>query len=300
MDEQQMNEYLKGAVESLLFISDKPIEIDQIKEALETFEAAEIRQTIKVLQDEYAEHARGMSIIEIAGGFQMLTNPQYAEYVRNFFKTRVKEKLSRPALEALAIIAYRQPVSRADVELIRGVNSDGVVTHLLEKGLIKIVGRKDIPGRPFIYGTTKLFLEYFGLKSLKDLPKLEDVSELLAGADQIENDGRGAGLFDSNKILTVEEAVTDFGGEDHLRQSFAVEPKMDEDFIDEEDTVRDNQADSVSDEEDIDQEQQDSDGKEEAENLKKVMDEMSREQISDADHHEESVEVNGNVIDPGE
>lgn len=300
MDEQQMNEYLKGAVESLLFISDKPIEIDQIKEALETFEAAEIRQMIKVLQDEYAEHARGMSIIEIAGGFQMLTNPQYAEYVRNFFKTRVKEKLSRPALEALAIIAYRQPVSRADVELIRGVNSDGVVTHLLEKGLIKIVGRKDIPGRPFIYGTTKLFLEYFGLKSLKDLPKLEDVSELLAGADQVENDGRGAGLFDSNKILTVEEAVTDFGGEDHLSQSFAPEPKTDGDFIDEDDTMGDDQADSVSDAEDLNQERQDSDGKEEAENLKKVMDEMSREQISDADQQKESVEVNGNTVDQAE
>ena len=159
MDEKQVNEYLKGAVEALLFISDKPVEIDQIKEALQTVEAKEIKQLIAALQKDYEENDRGMMIREIAGGYQMLSNPQHAEFVRNFFKTRVKEKLSRPALEALSIAAYRQPVSRADVELIRGVNSDGVVTNLLEKGLVKIVGRKDVPGRPFIYGTTKLFLE---------------------------------------------------------------------------------------------------------------------------------------------
>jgi len=98
--------------------------------------------------------------------------------VRDFYKTKHKEKLSKPALETLAIVAYKQPVSRAEIELIRGVNSDGVVVHLIEKELIKIVGRKDIPGRPFLYGTTKQFLEYFGLKSLDDLPKLEEFPDL--------------------------------------------------------------------------------------------------------------------------
>lgn len=224
MDEQQVNEYLKGAVEALLFISDKPVEIDQIKEALETVEAKEIKQLIKALQNDYEVNERGMMICEIAGGYQMLSNPQYAEFVRNFFKTRVKEKLSRPALEALSISAYRQPVSRADIEIIRGVNSDGVVTNLLEKGLIKVVGRKDVPGRPFLYGTTKLFLEYFGLKSLKDLPKIEDVSKLL-GAQASEEGGGGSGsdLFDSNKALAMKDAVADFGGKDHLNESFVRE-----------------------------------------------------------------------------
>ena len=276
MDEQHLNEYVKGAVEALLFISDKPVEAAQIKEALATVEAGDVRQIIAALKKEYEEHDRGMMIREIAGGYQMLSNPQYAEYVRNFFKTRVKEKLSRPALEALAIAAYRQPVSRADIEMIRGVNSDGVVTNLLEKGLIKIAGRKDVPGRPFLYGTTKLFLEYFGLKSLKDLPKLEDVTELLGsreGSDSDEKDG--SDLFSSNKVVTVQEAVLDYGGEDHLKQAFRREDvariaaQQDEDEPQDTDHTETEEADRSR---DISAEPL-----EEAVDLKKVMDEMSRD-----------------------
>jgi segregation and condensation protein B len=99
-------------------------------------------------------------------------------YIREFYKTKTKEKLSRPALESLAIIAYKQPVGRAEVEMIRGVNSDSTIAHLLNKGLIKITGRKEVPGRPFLYGTTKEFLEYFGLKSLEDMPKMEEFTQL--------------------------------------------------------------------------------------------------------------------------
>jgi segregation and condensation protein B len=108
----------------------------------------------------------------------MLSNSHAAGYIREFYKTKSKEKLSRPSLESLAIIAYKQPVSRADLEIIRGVNCDGTVAHLLNKGLIEIVGRKEVPGRPFLYGTTKSFLEYFGLRSLEDLPKLESLPQL--------------------------------------------------------------------------------------------------------------------------
>ena len=108
----------------------------------------------------------------------MLSNSHAAAYIREFYKTKPKEKLSRPALESLAIIAYKQPVGRAEVEVIRGVNSDGTIAHLLNKGLIKITGRKEVPGRPFLYGTTKEFLEYFGLKSLEDLPKIEEFNQL--------------------------------------------------------------------------------------------------------------------------
>ena len=108
----------------------------------------------------------------------MLSNSHAAAYIREFYKTKTKEKLSRPALESLAIIAYKQPVGRAEVEIIRGVNSDGTIAHLLNKGLIKITGRKEVPGRPFLYGTTKEFLEYFGLKSLEDMPKMEEFTQL--------------------------------------------------------------------------------------------------------------------------
>ena len=172
------NTHIKGIIESLLFTSEKPVVLEQIKEAVEGIDTRDIREIINSLQKEYQGRKSGMVIVEIAGGYQMLTNPEYALYVKKFYHSKHKEKLSKPALETLAIIAYKQPVSRLDIELIRGVNSDGVVIHLLGKDLIKIVGRKDVPGRPYLYGTTKQFLEYFGLKSLDDLPKLEDFSSL--------------------------------------------------------------------------------------------------------------------------
>lgn len=180
MDENQyIPEHVKGAVEALLFVSDKPVSVEQIRESLQTVEAEAIAQAIRSLQEEYSQR-NGLSIEEIAGGYQIVTRPAHAATIRNFFKTRHKEKLSKPSLETLAIIAYKQPVTRADIEAIRGVNSDGVVTHLMDKELIKIVGRKDIPGKPYMYGSTRYFLEYFGLKSLKSLPKLEEFPDLQA------------------------------------------------------------------------------------------------------------------------
>lgn len=176
--ENSQDNYLKGILEALLFVSEKPVTLEQIKEVIGTIETLQIRQGMNALQQEYTQRKSGLSIVEIAGGYQMLTNPGYALYVKRFYHSRHKEKLSKPALETLAIVAYKQPVTRLDVELIRGVNSDGVMDHLLEKGLIKITGRKDVPGRPYLYGTTKEFLEYFGLKSLTDLPKLEDFTSL--------------------------------------------------------------------------------------------------------------------------
>lgn len=173
MDEQQIT-HLKGAVESLLFVSEKAVTIQQFKDAIAGSNANDIKKAIKILRQEYQERDAGMMIVEIANGFQMLSSSQYAEYIREFYKSTSKEKLSRPALETLAIIAYKQPVSRSDVEEIRGVNSDGVMSHLLNKGLIKIAGRKEVPGRPFLHGTTSKFLEYFGLKSIDDLPNLDE------------------------------------------------------------------------------------------------------------------------------
>lgn len=182
MDQTQLD-YTKGIVESILFVSDKPVTVEQFRQVMEEISADEIQGIIQSLKEEYAQKVGGMVITEIAGGYQMLTNPSHAWHIRNFYKTRTKEKLSRPSLETLAIIAYKQPVSRADIELVRGVNSDGVMAHLLAKALVKIVGRKEVPGRPFLYGTTKEFLEYFGLRSLEDLPKIEEFPLLSTGGD---------------------------------------------------------------------------------------------------------------------
>lgn len=212
-------EYVKGILEAILFTSDKPVTLDQFVESIETISRQEAKQALTELSDEYIENERGIMIVEIAGGYQMLSNPGFATYLREFYKTKVKEKLSRPALETLAIIAYKQPVSRADIELIRGVNSDGVVNHLLSKGLIKITGRKEIPGRPYIYGTTKLFLEYFGLKSLKDLPALEDIPELP------DADARNIALQETETPQSggedIQQGIPETGGEDAVKEEAA-------------------------------------------------------------------------------
>lgn len=184
MDQTQMD-YTKGIIESILFVSDKPVTLEQFKQVVEEVSPSDLEEILQSLKADYSQKVGGMMIAEIAGGYQMLSNPSCANYIRSFYKTRTKEKLSRPSLETLAIIAYKQPVSRADIEIVRGVNSDGVMAHLLAKALVKIVGRKEVPGRPFLYGTTKEFLEYFGLKSLEDLPKLEEFPALSATVESI-------------------------------------------------------------------------------------------------------------------
>lgn len=180
----EMDAHICGAIEALLFVCEKPITLEQLKNTLETVNSSQVKRAIATLQDIYDERNGGMTIMEIAGGYQMLSNATYATYVRSFYKTKKKEKLSRPALECLAIIAYKQPMTRSDIEVIRGVNSDGVVAHLLNKELIKIVGRKEVPGRPYTYGSTKKFLEYFGLKSLANLPKLEEMASLQSSEEK--------------------------------------------------------------------------------------------------------------------
>ena len=177
MDDPLELERIKSAIESLIFISNKPLFIEELKELFENLEAPQIRELIETLKKEHEERNSGVRIVEIAGGFQMVTVPENAATIKNFYKIKHTEKLSGPSLETLAIIAYKQPVTRIDIEAIRGVNVDGVVKSLLEKNLIRIVGRKEVIGRPFVYGTTRLFLDYFGLKSLEELPKIEEFAQ---------------------------------------------------------------------------------------------------------------------------
>lgn len=178
MDRDAMDDHIKGVIEAILFVHEKPVTLEQLRKVLKTVKPAEIKNAISQLQGHADSYDSGINIVEIAGGYQLLTNKKYASYIRDFYKTRHKEKLSKPSLETMAIIAYKQPVTRADIEVIRGVNCDGVVAHLLNKELIKIVGRKDVPGKPYLYGTTKQFMEYFGLRSLDDLPKLEEFTKM--------------------------------------------------------------------------------------------------------------------------
>jgi len=165
-------------IEALLLASEKPLPLDQIRFVLDDADASDVRNLIEELRVEYEQASRGIRVVEIAGGFQMITASEFAPFLRKLFKNRHTERLSKPALETLAIIAYKQPLTRNEIELLRNVNIDGVMKSLLDKNLVRIAGRKKAPGRPCVYGTTRQFLEHFGLRSLEDLPKIEDFSAL--------------------------------------------------------------------------------------------------------------------------
>lgn len=218
MDEIQIHHF-KSAIEALLFVSEKPVMVEQLKTVFPELKPAEITDLLKKVQDEYVERNAGMAVVEIAGGWQMLSNSQAAPYIREFYKTRTKEKLSKAGLESLAIIAYKQPVGRAEVEIIRGVNSDGTIAHLLNKGLIEIVGRKEVPGRPFLYGTTKAFLEYFGLKSLEGLPKIEELANINLEALAQQPVAQGGSNDNAAEAGTEASPETEFVGQEASGQS---------------------------------------------------------------------------------
>ncbi len=164
---------VKSAVEALLFTCDKPLTIEQIKKTLD-LDTNLISSTIEALKSEYEQSNRGIRVYEVAGGFQMIAAPDFTPFIKKLYKGSATDKLSRPALETLAIIAYKQPVTRLEIESLRKVNIDGMMSGLLEKNLIRIAGRKKAPGRPKVYGTTRQFLEHFGLRSLDELPKIKD------------------------------------------------------------------------------------------------------------------------------
>ncbi|HEV8642537.1 MAG TPA: SMC-Scp complex subunit ScpB [Methylomirabilota bacterium] len=164
-------------VEALLFASDTPLEAERIREVLDLPDVAAARVLVEELQARYAAADSPLAIVDVAGGHRMVTRPEIAPWLLRLAKARTRARLSRPALETLAIVAYRQPVSRPEVDAIRGVNSEGVLENLLERRLIRVAGRKDAPGRPFLYETTREFLVAFGLRDLGDLPKVE--SELI-------------------------------------------------------------------------------------------------------------------------
>jgi segregation and condensation protein B len=164
----------KSVLEALLFLSGEVLVTSAIKDILEIPEA-EIKRVMEELITEYRERNTGLMIVEIANGYQMVTNPAYGEWIKKFKTTHLSSRLSLPSLETLAIIAYKQPIIRAEIEQIRGVNADSAIRTLYEKRLIKIMGRKEAPGRPFLYGTTREFLQYFGLKDLTELPTLKEM-----------------------------------------------------------------------------------------------------------------------------
>jgi segregation and condensation protein B len=179
---------LTKIIEALLFSAQKPLSIREITAAIRGAEddefgsneftrvkEAEVAAALEQLKIEYIEQGRAFQLTEKAEGWQLATDPSFAKWVRQLFPAPKPARLSAPALETLAIIAYRQPITRADVEAVRGVNIDGVLQTLMERGLVKIAGRAEIPGRPLLYETTQFFLDHFGLRNLDELPNVEEL-----------------------------------------------------------------------------------------------------------------------------
>ncbi|HDQ03315.1 MAG TPA: SMC-Scp complex subunit ScpB [Deltaproteobacteria bacterium] len=170
-------ENIKAIIEALVLSSEAPLGVEKICSVLPEVEKSEIRKTLDNLAAEYRERAGGIYLEDVAGGFQFRTRPEFGHWIKKMRGTK-PPSLSRAAMETLAIIAYRQPVVKSEIESIRGVDASHPLKGLLEKKLVRIVGRKDVPGKPIIYGTTKKFLEVFNLKDLSELPTLRELKEL--------------------------------------------------------------------------------------------------------------------------
>jgi segregation and condensation protein B len=169
---------LKAIVEALVFASPEPLTLKTLLKLLDDEPGEDVSAALDALQHEYTARG-GLHLVEVAGGYQITTRPEFHDWVRRLFHERTTQKLSVASLETLAVIAYKQPITTAEIGEIRGVNASGVLSTLLERHLIKIVGRKNVIGRPFLYGTTKDFLIRFGLKDLNDLPRVEDMAAAL-------------------------------------------------------------------------------------------------------------------------
>lgn len=212
---------LQAILETLLFVSHEPVTVDRLVSVLGGVAKAEIRQALESLKSDYEKRERGLQIHEVAGGFQLSTRPEYAPWIKMLGKTKTSAKLSRSGLESLAIIAYKQPIVRGEIEAIRGVETSGVLRTLLERKLVRIVGRKDVPGRPIMYGTTKFFLQHFGLRDLAELPPLREFKELgeseqamLPVGDEPLQIGEGSSIVDptdsdSPTLLPISDETTE-------------------------------------------------------------------------------------------
>jgi segregation and condensation protein B len=169
----------KAVIEALIFASEVPLTIDKMREILK-LPKGEIQKLLDELVSEYNSTLRGFYLRKVANGYQFRTKAEYSIWIQRLKRVKAL-RLSQPMMETLAMIAYKQPITRVEIEHLRGVDSEGVIKSLLDKRLITILGRKDVPGRPFLFGTTPKFLEVFGLENLKDLPPLEEIDQLKDG-----------------------------------------------------------------------------------------------------------------------
>ena len=202
----------RALIEALLFASARPLALDTIQE-VSGLERTVIRRVMEQLEGEYRSEARGFSLEEVAEGYQLRSKVDFAEVIARLHQIRSRRRFTRSALETLSIIAYRQPAARSEIEHIRGVDSGAVIKGLLSQGMIRILGRKEGPGRPILYGTTREFLEYFGLRDLESLPTLEEVTELLE--EEQERMGGDTGSVSEDEERTSDPETGEPDDSDH-------------------------------------------------------------------------------------
>lgn len=200
--------FVKQIIEALIFASDKPLSETKLLHYVEEVGAKEIRQYINDINEEYNSSQRPFMIQRVAGGYQIVTRPEFSPWIKQLFKGKIKTRLSQASLEALAIIAFKQPISRPQIEAIRGIQCDGVIKNLLERGLINISGRADTVGRPLLYKTADIFLSYFGINQISDLPKLKEINELIGQGEDLQTLALQIGQRDlfGNNVLEKEMA----------------------------------------------------------------------------------------------
>ncbi|MFQ5881290.1 MAG: SMC-Scp complex subunit ScpB [Candidatus Methylomirabilales bacterium] len=185
-----MTQHYLPILEALLFASPEPLSIEDLQEILGETEKENIINNLNNLKELYKNKGSGLTIVQVAGGFRMSTHPDLHPWLSRLARIR-PARLSRPALETLAIIAYRQPITKTEIEAIRGVLVDGVLKTLIERELIRILGRKREAGRPILYGTSRAFLEYFGFQDISDLPSLQEIQALAAATEDVAKTAEG-------------------------------------------------------------------------------------------------------------
>jgi len=225
---------LKAIVESMLFVSPEPLSVLRLVAVLGDVGKAEVERVLRSFGNDLDQQGRGIRLVEVAGGYRLVTKQEYAPWIKRLDKAKSAVKLSRSALESLAIIAYKQPIVRSEIEEIRGVETSGVVRTLLDRKLVRIVGRKEVPGRPIMYGTTKFFLEHFGLNDLSQLPPLREFKELgeseqsllpmdetipaMAGESVVDDMAKSIEVVGNDtRSVNGEESLVEFKAEEELK-----------------------------------------------------------------------------------
>jgi segregation and condensation protein B len=192
----------KLVVEALIFASSKPLTPAEIRKVTKVLTVVQIEKIVAELKEDYQKTERCFELLEIAGGYELSTRREFAPWILKIELQRKARQATQSALETLAILAYKQPLTRAEIEALRGVDTSGVLNTLMEKNFIKITGKKEVPGRPFMYGTTEKFLEHFGLKELRDLPSIEEIRQMVDSSVKKEE------LIGTKKIVDVPQIGT--------------------------------------------------------------------------------------------